>query len=496
MPTRTVKLISAAAIGLFIILAVGSSLTHRPQIDEGMFASPAYNLAFHGFFGTTVLEQQESPLTRIADRTYWVMPLFLLNVTAAFKAFGFSLLSMRVVSILYGLLLLLSAYIIASKLARDRITSLFVLLFVSCDYMVLETASSGRMDMMSSALGFAAIGAYLVLRERSISRAVLVSQTLVMLDGLTHPNGILAFLGVVIVAVWLDRHRLSFIHLAVAAVPYLIGGSLFGVWVLQDPQAFKDQFIDNALMGGRMSALSSPIESIFREFSERYPHAYGMQATSAGHSGPIFLKGLFLIPYAAAIIIAIASRTLRSDRNIQLLLVLITIYFLVLSFIDGQKETPYLIHIVPLYLILLGMVFGWLWNNWAKWRFVTIIVASFVVALPAAGMAFRITQNTYGRSYKPAIQFLKQHASSEDVVMGGADLAFGYGFSPNLVSDGRFGFYTGKRPRFIVYDSAVESSWQASKQNFPEFYDYFKRLLNDEYKVAYENDVYRIYERR
>ena len=61
---------------IFLALASGSSLTNRPQIDEGMFASPALNLSRDGFFGTTVLETEQSPLTRIEERTYWVMPMF------------------------------------------------------------------------------------------------------------------------------------------------------------------------------------------------------------------------------------------------------------------------------------------------------------------------------------------------------------------------------------------------------------------------------------
>ena len=73
------KAVTVAAVIIFLTVTIGSSLTHRPQIDEGMFASPAYNLAFSGYFGTTVLEMEGSPLTRIDQRTYWVMPLFLLK---------------------------------------------------------------------------------------------------------------------------------------------------------------------------------------------------------------------------------------------------------------------------------------------------------------------------------------------------------------------------------------------------------------------------------
>ncbi len=41
-----------------------------------------------------------------------------------------------------------------------------------------------------------------------------------------------------------------------------------------------------------------------------------------------------------------------------------------------------------------------------------------------------------------------------DLIMGGAELGFGLGFPKNHIADGLFGFKTGKRPKFIMYDSA------------------------------------------
>lgn len=490
------KMIPVAAITAFLALAICSSLTNRPQIDEGMFASPAYNLANEGFFGTTVLEKEKASLTRIDERTYWVMPLFLLNVAASFKAFGFSLFTMRLVSIFWGLVLILAVYVIALKMSDDKQVALFALALASCDYMVLETSSSGRMDMMSASLGFAAIAVYLALRERRLLLAVLLSQTLVVLDGLTHPNGIMAFVGLLILTIFFDLRRLNLRIVVVAAIPYLIGGTGFGLWVYQDPVAFKEQFIDNVMMGGRMSGFSSPLGNILREFTERYPHAFGLQGNSSGHSGPIYLKGLILIGYAVGVLGVLFIRDLRRNRNYVVLLILTGAYFLLMAFLDGQKETPYLIHIVPFYLIFLAGLLGWLWKKRVFPRVVLIGAAAAFIALPAGGMAVRISQNTYGNFYKPTIAYLNDNTSENEIVMGGADLAFGFGFRPNLVSDGRFGLYTGRRPKFIVYDSAVEISWQNSKIFLPAFYEYFPKLLNEEYRVTYENAAFKVYQKK
>jgi 4-amino-4-deoxy-L-arabinose transferase-like glycosyltransferase len=490
------KLIPIAAVLIFLVVAVGSSLTHRPQIDEGMFASPAYNLAFNGHFGTTVLETEKSSLTRIEERTYWVMPLFLLNASASFKLLGFSLFSMRLVSILWGLILLGSVFVIALQISRDRAIALMAMALAATDYMVLETASSGRMDMMSASLGFAAIAVYLLLRERNFVLAVLASHCLVVLDGLTHPNAILAFAALAFLTIFFDRQKLNLRLIFLISVPYLLGGAAFGIWVFQDPQAFKDQFIDNAMMGGRMSGFSSPIQNILREFTERYPHAYGLQDASSGHSGPIYLKGLILIGYAAGVVGMIAFAELRKDRRYLGLLAIAGIYFILLSLIDGQKQTTYLIQIVPLYLIFLAAVMKKLWERGVLPKPVVAAIVFVMIALPLGGMALKIKQNTYGNYYEPMIALLKERSSGTRSIMGGSELAFGLGFGTNHFADGRFGFYTGKRPDFIVYDSAVENSWRDSKKNFPEFYEYFPRLLEEQYSLVYENGAFKVYERK
>lgn len=492
----SLKALAAAAILVFIILAVGSSLTNRPQIDEGMFASPALNLAREGFFGTTVLETEKSPLTHIEERTYWVMPLFLLNAAASFKAFGFSLFTMRLVSVFWGLILIFAGYFIAKKLTGNKNIALVALALLACDYMVLDTASQARPDIMCAALGFSAIAAFLIWREQNFALAVLLSQTLVALSGLTHPNGILAFFALVFLTLYFDFRRIKPKHLAIAVIPYLIGGTIFGLYILQDPQAFKDQFIDNAVMGGRMGGFKSPFDGIIREFTQRYPHAFGLQANSSGHSGPIFLKSLILIGYALGFLGVLFTKDLRENRNYRALLILTVIYFLWMALMDGQKQTYYVIQILPFYLIMLAIWINWLWKRNFLPRPLIALGLSGLLLLGIGGMALRIKQNTYGNYYLPMVEFLKQNSTENDLIMGGAELGFGLGFPKNHIADGRFGFYTGKRPKFIITDSAVENSYQDSKHHFPEFYEYFPRLLNEEYQIAYENAAFRVYKRK
>ena len=491
--TSRQKLVIALAILTFVVLAIGSVLTHRPQIDEGMFADPARNLVEHGSFGTTSLETDGSPLLRIEKRTYWVMPVFLLNVAGSFEAFGFGMTQLRIVSVLWGLVLLGAVYLIVFQISRDRTVAAVALVIAACDYMVLETASSGRMDMMSSSLGFFAIALYLLLRERNLFAAVLVSHTVMTLDGLTHPNAIMAWLGLVFLTIYYDRTRLRLVHIALAAIPYLIGGLAFGYWVMLDFAAFRSQFIDNATMGGRMQGFTSPVMNILREFTERYPHANGLKAVSSGHSGPIYLKSVILIGYIAGIVGVVWVSELR--KKYAPLIVLAAVYSAILAILDGQKQTTYLIHVVPLFAIFAAAITTWLWRIRPALRLPVAAVFALVLFISAGGMAYRISENTNAHYYRPMTEYLNANAKNGELVMGGSELIFGLDPQVVHVADGRFGFYSKKRPEFIVTDSAVEDSLEQSERLFPAFFEYFPKLLREEYAITYENAAFKVYRR-
>ena len=490
------QILTALVISVFLVLVIGSSLTTRPESDEGGFASPAVNLATRGHFGTTVFETEKSSLTRIEQRTYWVMPLFLVNAAASFKIFGFSLFAMRLVSIFWGLVLISAWYFIILKFSGNRMNAILALALVACNYVVLATASIGRGDTMCAALGFAAFAVYLWMRERNLLLAVFVSQLLVMLAGLTHFNGLLAFFGLLFLTLYYDYRSLGWRHIAVAAVPYLVGGSAFGLWVWQDPEAFRDQFITNAMMSGRMGGLSSPLDGFIKEFTLRYPRAFGLLESTKGHSGPIYLKSLILVGYAAGVLGVVFTRDLRRHWNFRALLILTAIYFIALSLMDGQKLAVYLIYIVPFYSALLSI---WIYRLWEKSSVplaLLILGLSGFLLLQTGGIALRIKQNTYGNYYLPAVEFLNQNAADDELIMGSPELRFALKPTANHIADGQFAYATGKRPKYIVYDPGVEDSWKDSKIYFPEFYEYLPRLLNEEYRIAYENTAFKIYVRR
>src|SRR5207253_2855625 len=158
---------------------------------EGWFADPAFHLATQGFLGTTILESSGTWLEGIDRHTYWILPLYPLAQAALYRTFGFSLLTMRALSIAWGLVALAAFFFLIRSQAGHSIALLATLL-IATDFNFIVGASVGRMDMMCAALVFSSMTAYVILRERSIRTAIVVSHTLAAAACLTHPCGILA----------------------------------------------------------------------------------------------------------------------------------------------------------------------------------------------------------------------------------------------------------------------------------------------------------------
>lgn len=479
----------------YLALALGTALTRRPWSDEGWFASPALNLASKGFMGTTVLETAGTYLVRIERRTYWVMPLYLVTQAGWYKAFGFGLLSMRALSAFWGLVALASWFVVMWRLSGRAGVALLTSTLLAFDYIFLMAASFGRMEMMSAALAAAAYAAYLGLRESNLDRAVLFSQTLLVASGLTHHNAVLHLFGLTFLTLYFDRGSLRPRHFLLAAAPYLVGAAGWGLYVMQDPAAFASQFAGNAREGGRLAGFTAPFEALKAEVTKRYLVAFGMGPHAQGHSGPIQLKVVILISYVVSVLGALLTPGIRRRKGYRALLLLLLIYFLTMTLWDGQKLTYYLTHIIPLYTAVLAVWAHWCWETRLVPRWATALCLCALVALQAGGVLYRMRLNTYRNGYLPAARFLKERAGPDDLVMASAEFGFAFGFADNLVDDSRLGFYSGKRPAFVVVEEIYKESFEGSRATRPQVYAHVSNLLS-RYEKVYDEAGYEIYAAR
>jgi 4-amino-4-deoxy-L-arabinose transferase-like glycosyltransferase len=488
----------AAVVVLYLGLTLFVAARKQPWSDEGSFASPAWNLAFRGFMGTTLIEEQGSGLPGLNRRTYWNPPLGILLQALSFRLFGFGIVTIRLPSILAGLLLGGAWYAIVRRLAGRRAPAALAALFVLTDYGVLMAATSARYDLMCAAFGALGWALYLTLRERSLALSLAAAGAAVAASGLTHPIGIVYLLGLVLLVLGKDRRRLTWRAAAPAALPFLLAGAAWGLYILQDPAAFAEQFRFNLATGDRgraLSALADPrafLEALRTEADDRYLRAFGLKEHWPGNTGPIHLKALILIGYLAGVCLSVSMPAIRGSPGFRPILALFGLVLLFLTFGEGQRGAVYLVHILPLYGCLLALAVRWLA---ARRPLVAGLAAAGVagfLVLQLGGAALRGIQDTYGRRHEPAMSWLRERVRPGELVMGSTACAFGLGLDRGLLSDTTLGYRSGRVPDWIVVDDFFRESFAADPIRRPEVHRHVRELMRG-YDKVYDRNGYEIY---
>ena len=482
---------------LFVSLSVLSARTKRPWSDEGWFANAPLTLITKGYLGTTAMETANYAWLKGLNRyTYWTVPLHLIVQAGAYKVFGFSLFTLRSISLVFGLVALVSWFVIVRALGGSNEAGLLTVLFLAVDYNFVMASSFGRMDMMCAALGSAGLACYLALRERNFGLSLFLSHCLIVASGLTHHFGILWLIGNIFLVLYFDRKKLKVRHLGLVSIPYLVGAFAWGLYILQSPALFLSQFTGNAASDNRLAALTSPFRTIAREITERYFVAFGLGPHSVGHSGLIKLKAVILLIYVIAIIGFISTKELRKDRNARALLILTGIFFLVMSLWDGQKLTWYLIHIIPLFTGIVAVCLNHLRQRGPVMRVAFGLVVLGISVFQIGAVLMRARVNSYRDSYLPAVAFLKSQMHPDSLIMGSAELGFGLNSFDQVIDDSRLGFASGKKPTFIVVEEVYTTEFEGLKTKYPEIYRFIGNRLSKEYELAYDHEFYQIYKQR
>jgi hypothetical protein len=481
---------------LFIVLAVVSAHVNLPGTDEAWFASPALNLIVHGHFGTSVLDPtaafRKNDLTGIDRHTYWIVPLYPLAQAAWDRVAGFGLMQVRYFSAVWGLVVMWAWYRILTIVSGDRRVAALALGLMAVDFTFVLAASWGRMDMMAAALGSAGLAAFLSLREKHLVRAILVSHACVAAAGLSHPQALGYFAGLVALTLYRDWRRIRFAHAMAACVPYLVGAAGWGLYILQAPHDFLLQFGGNA--AGRGVPLYDPAALLYGQFVKRFWYMFGMAPDTRGLS---HMKVLILAVYAAGLLGVLCNREIRRHAGYRALLVTGGVTWLVMMAIDSEAQSFYLVHFVLWLIAFTAIGAVWYWDRRSVPRWALAAVVALLLAVQFATLARRVSQRAYSTVYLATTDYLKQHAKAQDIVMGSAELAFELGFDGNLVDDPRLGYRSGKRPSFIVIDHNRYEEWIPQyEQREPRTYRYIHEMMAREFHQVVDNAGYKVYARK
>jgi 4-amino-4-deoxy-L-arabinose transferase-like glycosyltransferase len=493
--SRAGSTILAGVILLYLVLAIASARSLMPWCDEAWFSGPAQNLVYKGYMGTPVLDATAAwhvrDLTRIDRYTYWIMPLYPYTQSGWLRLAGSGLFSVRLYSVFWGLVALFGWMLVVWKLTGDQRMALLTAALIAIDAQFVWSSAVGRMDMMCAALGVAGVAAFLYLRERHLSLAIVTGHACMVAAGLAHPTAIGAAAGLVFLTFYFDRGRLRFYHLPLAMLPYMVGAGCWGLYIAQDPALFWSQFKGDA----SNRVLSGPfLEWLRLQTEERYLYMFGLAPETRGFS---HAKILILIVYAIGVVGALASPRIRREKGSRAILLLWIVWTSTVAFVDKEIHPFYLIHFL---LPLTAILAVWLCSSWdarslPRWALAGLLAV--IAGMQLVTAASRIRQDDYHKNYLAATSFLQKHAARSDRIFGSAELAFEVGWYGPLIDDYRLGCRTGKKAAYVVLDQNRYVEWIGNLQKQePETYRFIHNMLDSEFKLVHRDGAYQIYARK
>jgi hypothetical protein len=485
----------------YIGLLVARSLNERPREDEALLSNPAYNLAFHGYMGSSIIEEQGSDWAGINRVTYNTLPVGILDAAAWFRLFGASLLVARLASTFWVLVMLAGVFFVLRTITGRDSPAAVAVFIAAIDYNVMASGTMARADALTAALGWLGMAVYLWLRPRNLVVAVLAACACIVASGLAHPNGAAFFAAFLVVAFWYDRRRFTWQHAVALFVPFAVGGALWAAYLLKAPDDARAQLKSNATMtnplshvqAGRLAGFLHPIESVRDEIVLRYFPGYGLPVGEGIPFKPKTLKALVLLLYALGMIAFLLDPALRNRPENRLIFALTSVFLLYFCFFEAMRYTYYLIDIIPFFSAILAMVLLSYWNRGPAPRALVATLIFAMAMLQVSGVISLIRASSYRNEYLPATTFLKNVASPEDLVFASADFGFNYGFDRNSRDEITIGYRSHRVPRFIVMESTYVNNYNDWEKSEPQYFRFMRNRLA-EYKLIYDKGNYKIYQ--
>jgi hypothetical protein len=222
------------------------------------------------------------------------------------------------------------------------------------------------------------------------------------------------------------------------------------------------------------------------DFKHRYVHYFYIPNDAIAS-----FKIVILISYVVAVITAVAIPSLRALTTIRYLALLALLYYCGLAVIDAQRFPNYFVHIIPVFALILAAVLEHLRTIFRVPTAAIAAVLTLLVSVQVAGHLIKIRANAYKNEYEPTIQFLRENASEDTVIMGGSHLWFGLGDDYRLIDDARFGCLSGVSPDIIVLDAFHRGPSQFTRRE-PDVAQCLATLLH-RFQLAAHHGEFRIF---
>jgi 4-amino-4-deoxy-L-arabinose transferase-like glycosyltransferase len=322
---------------------------------------------------------------------------------------------------------------------------------------------------------------------------VWLGNALAALAFLTHFAGIVWVAGVILAMVVLDRRRiLSLKLLALGALPYLLAAVSWGIYIIQDFNAFREQ------VAGMLAVNENSFDThgysnfpilthLELEVVSRYAAPFGLLPGVALASR---LKILVLGMYLAGVFGILFIRRLRQNSELLYFSLLFLTAFFLLAEFSPSKFSYYLPHTTVILAACAGLFLYHLTPS-PKWG-VIVSVAAVLAAVQIGGSAVVIRRNEYRRTFTPVIQAVEQNSPPHSLVMSENEIWFGLWRNRTVLNDHRLGFLSGRHPDVIVMNTVYSMLHDHDRTNDPAEFQFAEQLIGKS-RLVYGDDYSKVY---
>ncbi len=439
-----------ALLAAFVVLASLLALTRFPQSDEGHFANAGYLVA-QGQLPAMPMWADWIP--SLADRAMINMPLYYYVLGAWYTLFDPTLVSARLLSVVIGAAGIVGWSLVGWQLASRTIPYWLALGVFALNYDLINF-SSVRYDILAVSLAGWAVAWFGLHRDR-VSVASGGAGIFAALACLSHPYGVLAYLGVGVMILHAGWRSFLTPRLLWLVVPGAVALLMLAAWIYPDWELFQVQLRENA--AGRVSDDAGPFALIWNDIRIRYLERYAGFG-SAGLAAKVRLP--MLLSYLAALAICAGYAIRSRDRRPAMLVVAwVLVLVLFLAFAEQWHLYVYLAYLIPVLVVaqivaaarMLGSprplwrraAIGWLAAN-----------ALFAVGLTGARVASRELQSTY----VPAAALLGCVTVPGETVLSGGEFGPVHAFGLDIRNDTRLRSLESHPPVVIVLGGEFDAT--------------------------------------
>jgi len=272
-------------------------------------------------------------------------------------------------------------------------------------------------------------------------------------------------------------------------VPYLIGATAWGTYILQDPAEFKRQFFGISLSEHRFAGLADPITAVRRELGRFFGY-YGVRPDA---SWAVRLKVMLPVGYLVSLAGAVLIPGIRKQRFVRGCLFLLAAQLLILTFIEGTKQSHYIVDVIPTLVAILVVVLWSLYTSQRKRRWILATAGVMFVVVQIGPVLFRIRENPYRKDFLPAVETARPFVEQRLVVVGGPEFGTPFDFPENVISRPDYGYRSMQIPDVIVTSLAQYERNTAVARNDPPLYHYMTVTFHQRFQLIFSHGDFAVY---